>query len=290
MAAMVAGELANFAAYAFAPAIVVTPLGALSIIVSAALSHREPEEKLNVLGALGCGLCILGSTVVVLHAPEEQAIHSVHEVRARSAGMSMAAQKLARHVKHGAHLLLHRTPIVCMVRRVAIEQWACCNRAVLQQSSGLAGAWLPGDDHVWLRRLPRSATHAVQLRAGRAACAGTRVCAVRRRGRRDGALAARRRRPGPRRARLDVCLPLHLLHLRQLHGHQLQGGRDCAQADVRGQQSACILGNVLLCAGAPLIILAKPSRSCILACSAMLRHALLPPCAALDCAVHHTLH
>ena len=30
---MVVGELANFAAYAFAPAIVVTPLGALSILV-----------------------------------------------------------------------------------------------------------------------------------------------------------------------------------------------------------------------------------------------------------------
>lgn len=30
---MVVGELANFAAYAFAPAVLVTPLGALSIIV-----------------------------------------------------------------------------------------------------------------------------------------------------------------------------------------------------------------------------------------------------------------
>ena len=30
---MVVGEAANFAAYAFAPAILVTPLGALSIIV-----------------------------------------------------------------------------------------------------------------------------------------------------------------------------------------------------------------------------------------------------------------
>ena len=30
---MVVGELANFAAYAYAPAVVVTPLGALSILV-----------------------------------------------------------------------------------------------------------------------------------------------------------------------------------------------------------------------------------------------------------------
>jgi hypothetical protein len=35
---MVVGELANFAAYAFAPAVLVTPLGALSIIVRCASS------------------------------------------------------------------------------------------------------------------------------------------------------------------------------------------------------------------------------------------------------------
>lgn len=33
MLTMVVGEIANFAAYAFAPAMLVTPLGALSIIV-----------------------------------------------------------------------------------------------------------------------------------------------------------------------------------------------------------------------------------------------------------------
>jgi len=37
--AMVVGEVANFAAYAFAPAIVVTPLGALSILVRQVCSH-----------------------------------------------------------------------------------------------------------------------------------------------------------------------------------------------------------------------------------------------------------
>ena len=38
MLTMVVGEIANFAAYAFAPAILVTPLGALSIIVRCAAS------------------------------------------------------------------------------------------------------------------------------------------------------------------------------------------------------------------------------------------------------------
>lgn len=44
------GEVANFAAYAFAPASLVTPLGALSVLVSAVLSSKFLEERLNLIG------------------------------------------------------------------------------------------------------------------------------------------------------------------------------------------------------------------------------------------------
>ncbi|GAB4820539.1 hypothetical protein N2152v2_007585 [Parachlorella kessleri] len=74
---MVVGEVANFAAYAFAPAILVTPLGALSIIVSAVLAHMLLNERLNVFGVLGCILCISGSLAIVLHAPAERPLTSV---------------------------------------------------------------------------------------------------------------------------------------------------------------------------------------------------------------------
>ncbi|KAG0495637.1 hypothetical protein HPP92_000328 [Vanilla planifolia] len=80
MATMIIGEAANFAAYAFAPAILVTPLGALSIIVSAVLAHFTLKEKLHVFGVLGCNLCVVGSTTIVLHAPKERDIESVKEV------------------------------------------------------------------------------------------------------------------------------------------------------------------------------------------------------------------
>ncbi|CAI9765309.1 unnamed protein product [Fraxinus pennsylvanica] len=77
---MVVGEIANFAAYAFAPAILVTPLGALSIIISAVLAHIILREKLHIFGVLGCALCVVGSTTIVLHAPQEREIESVREV------------------------------------------------------------------------------------------------------------------------------------------------------------------------------------------------------------------
>ncbi|XVF65310.1 hypothetical protein PTKIN_Ptkin09bG0237900 [Pterospermum kingtungense] len=80
MITMIFGEIANFAAYAYAPAILVTPLGALSIIVSAVLAHFILEEKLHIFGMLGCALCVVGSTTIVLHAPQERKIESVKEL------------------------------------------------------------------------------------------------------------------------------------------------------------------------------------------------------------------
>ncbi|CAN1305517.1 Probable magnesium transporter NIPA4 [Linum perenne] len=80
MITMIVGEIANFAAYAFAPAILVTPLGALSIIISAVLAHIILRERLHIFGVLGCALCVVGSITIVLHAPQERGIESVIEV------------------------------------------------------------------------------------------------------------------------------------------------------------------------------------------------------------------
>ncbi|XP_074557102.1 putative magnesium transporter NIPA6 isoform X2 [Curcuma longa] len=80
MVTMIVGEIANFIAYIFAPAVLVTPLGALSIIVSAVLAHFILKERLQRMGVLGCMLCIVGSTVIVLHAPQEKTPNSVEQI------------------------------------------------------------------------------------------------------------------------------------------------------------------------------------------------------------------
>ncbi|XP_054611050.1 magnesium transporter NIPA2-like isoform X2 [Dunckerocampus dactyliophorus] len=77
---MGAGEACNFAAYMFAAATLVTPLGALSVLVSALLSWFLLGEVLNVLGKLGCLLCVLGSVLLVIHAPHEQEVTSLQEM------------------------------------------------------------------------------------------------------------------------------------------------------------------------------------------------------------------
>lgn len=80
MVTMLIGEVANFVAYVYAPAVLVTPLGALSIMISAVLANFILKERLSKLGILGCASCIVGSVVIVLHAPQEQPRSSVQEI------------------------------------------------------------------------------------------------------------------------------------------------------------------------------------------------------------------
>lgn len=77
------GEAANFAAYAFAPATLVTPLGALSVLVSAILSSYFLTERLNLHGKIGCLLSVLGSTVMVIHAPQEEEVEHLEEMSSK---------------------------------------------------------------------------------------------------------------------------------------------------------------------------------------------------------------
>ncbi|OIW14689.1 hypothetical protein TanjilG_33031 [Lupinus angustifolius] len=86
MISMIVGEIANFAAYAFAPALLVTPLGALSIIFSAVLAHFILKEKLHIFGVLGCALCfivyfcavvILVSLLIFRYAPRYGQSHMI---------------------------------------------------------------------------------------------------------------------------------------------------------------------------------------------------------------------
>ncbi|XP_063390577.1 magnesium transporter NIPA2 [Cydia fagiglandana] len=74
------GEAANLLAYAFAPAALVTPLGALSVLVSAVLASKFLKEHLNFIGKIGCFLCIVGSVLIVIHSPKSEEVKSFREL------------------------------------------------------------------------------------------------------------------------------------------------------------------------------------------------------------------
>jgi drug/metabolite transporter (DMT)-like permease len=72
--------VANFAAYTFAPPILVTPLGALSVLIGAVLASFFLGEKLGRIGIAGCSLCLVGSVIIILHAPEDKVVETVDEI------------------------------------------------------------------------------------------------------------------------------------------------------------------------------------------------------------------
>ena len=74
------GELGNLAAYAFAPAILITPMGVLSVLTGVILRSWFLKETLETLGKLGIAICLPGTILVVLHAPPNEDIHIVDEV------------------------------------------------------------------------------------------------------------------------------------------------------------------------------------------------------------------
>lgn len=71
----------NFGAYAFAPAILVTPFGALSVVLCAILSSIFLKESLTLFGKIGCFLCVIGSVIIALNGPSGHNGGSIKEFR-----------------------------------------------------------------------------------------------------------------------------------------------------------------------------------------------------------------
>lgn len=81
MTLMIVGEVLNFVAYAFADAMLVTPLGALSVVLTAILSAIFLKERLSMVGKVACFLCIVGSVVIVMNAPSHTAVANIQEMQ-----------------------------------------------------------------------------------------------------------------------------------------------------------------------------------------------------------------
>lgn len=81
MTLMIIGEICNFVAYAFVDAILVTPLGALSVVITTILSAIFLKERLSFVGKVGCFACIIGSVVIAMNAPEQSSVSNIQEMQ-----------------------------------------------------------------------------------------------------------------------------------------------------------------------------------------------------------------
>lgn len=70
---MAAGEVGNFAAFAFAPASLVAPLGAWSVVLSAILAHVFLHENVSNTNLLGIALCVTGAFLIGAAGPDVSA-------------------------------------------------------------------------------------------------------------------------------------------------------------------------------------------------------------------------
>jgi magnesium transporter len=81
MILMIVGEICNFAAYMFVDAILVTPLGALSVVVTTILSAIFLKERLSFVGKMSCVLAILGSVIIAVNAPTQSAVSDIQQMQ-----------------------------------------------------------------------------------------------------------------------------------------------------------------------------------------------------------------
>ncbi|KAJ2973526.1 hypothetical protein NUW58_g8915 [Xylaria curta] len=81
MSLMIIGEVLNFVAYSFTDAILVTSLGAISVVIATVLSAFFLKERLSLIGKVACFLCIVGAVIIVLNAPTESAVANIQEMQ-----------------------------------------------------------------------------------------------------------------------------------------------------------------------------------------------------------------
>ncbi|CAD0094541.1 unnamed protein product [Aureobasidium mustum] len=81
MILMIIGEVCNFVAYAFVDAILVTPFGALSVVITTILSAIFLKERLSFVGKVGCFQCVIGAVIIALNAPEQSSAANIQQMQ-----------------------------------------------------------------------------------------------------------------------------------------------------------------------------------------------------------------
>lgn len=62
------------------------------------------EERLNLHGKVGCFLCTVGSTILVIHAPPEENVNSMEEL---SAKLRDPRKFISREGDENSHVKVH---------------------------------------------------------------------------------------------------------------------------------------------------------------------------------------
>lgn len=78
---LIIGEIFTVLAYTYAPAVLVSPLGAVRVVTTTLVSVKFLNENLTRAGKIGIGLSILGAILIVYNAPKHNSISSFDDLR-----------------------------------------------------------------------------------------------------------------------------------------------------------------------------------------------------------------
>ncbi len=150
MSLMIVGELCNLVAYAFTDAILVTPMGALSVVITAILSTIFLKERLSFVGKIGCFNCIIGSVVIAISAPEQSAVATIQQMKhmviapgflsyAGVVIVASAAIALVLGPKYGKKTMLVYISVCSLIGGLSVVATQGLGAAVVAQASGRYG-------------------------------------------------------------------------------------------------------------------------------------------------------
>uniref|UniRef100_A0AAY5F156 NIPA magnesium transporter 1 n=1 Tax=Electrophorus electricus TaxID=8005 RepID=A0AAY5F156_ELEEL len=89
--AMIVGQIGNFLAHNTAPAILVTPLGALGVLSGAILASCLLQEHLNIPRKTWICVVLLWVSVLIIHSPKSESVASRTELEERLLGPNYIA-------------------------------------------------------------------------------------------------------------------------------------------------------------------------------------------------------
>jgi len=78
---LILGEILTVVAYTNAPAVLVSPLGAMRVIVTTLLSVKYLREQIQDSTKIGIAISILGSILIVIHAPKRNTVNNFENLR-----------------------------------------------------------------------------------------------------------------------------------------------------------------------------------------------------------------
>ncbi|KAF1832461.1 DUF803-domain-containing protein [Decorospora gaudefroyi] len=150
MTLMIVGEICNLVAYAFTDAILVTPMGALSVVICAILSTIFLKERLSFVGKVGCFNCIIGSVVIAVNAPEQSSVARIQDMKkwviapgflSYAGVIIVACTVIALYLgpKYGKKTMMVYITICSLIGGLSVVATQGLGAAVVAQASGTYG-------------------------------------------------------------------------------------------------------------------------------------------------------